>query len=145
MLLELGPVSDQDVRQWSRLARRIVIELRADPAELDGIATDELLSAWSRLIDGWSKATLPAGHLGTTGEFRCSEILDDEFAEYLLHGLASCLGSKALCDLMTDEEMTNHAGFTLHLAEALVDGLMAEDRQCEHYADQVRAALASKS
>ena len=37
MLLELGPVEPADVQQWVRFARRMVCELRLDPADLHAL------------------------------------------------------------------------------------------------------------
>ena len=72
MLLELGPVAGEEVQRWSRTLRRIVIELRNDPCELEGIATDDLLSSWTRLVDRWPDSdTEPAS-------FRWSESIDSE-------------------------------------------------------------------
>ena len=53
----------------------------------------------------------------------------------------SRLCSPTVGNLVTDQEIAETAGFTMHLIDALVTGLVAEDRQCEHYADRLRSAL----
>jgi hypothetical protein len=136
VFIELGPVACDDVRSWSRFARRLVAELRLEPAELEGIATDDFLNAWTRLIEKFDRQIGECGQ-----EFRWSTEFDDDQAEYLLHGLERGLRSPALGQLVTATEMAAYASFTLHLVQALVDGLIANDRNCEHYCDLINESI----
>lgn len=135
MLVEVGPVPAADVRGWTRFARRVLVEVRTDPGDLAGVATDDLLLPWSRLIDQWATAA-------ADGEsFRWSIRLESEMAEYLLYGLERCLFSPAVLARVTSEEAARQRPFTLHLVRAFVEGLEAEGLTHAHYADQVRASL----
>lgn len=136
MLLELGPVDAGEVQQWVRFARRMVCELRVDPADLDGVATPDFLDECTRLISSWEQTIVLDG-----AQFRWSEPLDCEFAEYLLHGLVRCLRSPGLAQRATSDELAANEPFVMHVVQALVDGLAAEGSGPEHLCDQVRASL----
>lgn len=134
MLLELGPVPADLVEGWTRFARRMVCELRLDPAELAPLAVPDLLGPWGDLIDQWARSAARAE------SFRWSSELDDEVAEFLLHGYERFLHSDALRDRATRSELTEHRGFSLHVAQAFVDGLGVEEGHAA-YAEQVRGTL----
>jgi hypothetical protein len=139
MLLELGPVPADDLDRWSRFARRVVVELRANPDDLQGIATDDFLSQWSDLIDSWSSAC--AASQGC-GDVRWTCPLDDEVAEFLVHGLERCYRSQGVNALMEPEERPVQRQVTLHIIQAFIDGLAAQGSEAhDHYADQVRASF----
>ncbi len=137
MLLELGPVPAGDLQRWSRFARRAVVELRANPDDLQGIANDDFLNQWSALIDAWSAACTAVGN----GTVRWSHPLDDEVAEFLLHGLERCFYSEGVTALISPEELRAQREFTLHIIQAFVDGLAAQGDAHDHYVDQVRASF----
>ena len=136
MRFELGPVDAGDVQLWARFVRRKVSELRVDPADVAGVATPEFLEAASREIDRWDHAAALGGP-----EFRWSADIEPEVAEYFLHGLDRLLQSPSLQGSSTEAERAAHRPFTLHVVQALVDGLSAEGRCSEHLCDQVRASL----
>jgi hypothetical protein len=136
MLLELGPVPSDDVQQWARFVRRMICELRVDPADLDGVATTDFLDACTRLIDDWALDAV----LGEP-EFRWSQNIESEKAEYLLHGLDRCLHSAGLAERATPDELSAHHPFMMHVVQALVDGLTAEGSCHEQLCDQVRVSL----
>ncbi len=138
MLLELGPTACSDVASWTRLARRMVSELRLDAADLGGIATEDFLAAWSTVID-----TIDTHCMSCDVEFRSTDVLDNDLAEYLLHGFSKCLAAPSLGQLLTIEEQHAQLEFTAHLAESLVNGLVDEGRDCEHYLHRIRVALDS--
>lgn len=138
MLLELGPVAAADVQQWARFVRRMICELRVDPADLDGVATSDFLDQCTKMIDVWERDAA----LGS-GEFRWSAAIESETAEYLLHGLDRCLQSPGLSGRATAEELTTHHPFMMHVVQSLVDGLTAEGACHEQLCDQVRASLGS--
>ena len=135
MLVELGPVSSAEVLWWTRFARRVVAEVRTDPCDLDGIATDDLLFHWSRLIDEWESVA------GRGEQFRWSIRLDCELAEYLLHGMERFLLSPGVAARVTPRESATQRSFSLHVVRAFVDGLEGEGRTHAHYAAQVRATF----
>ena len=135
MLLELGPVPIDVVHQWSKFARRVVVEVRLSASDLDGLLSDDQISGWAELIDRWDSHAVAAD----ADDFRWSETLDTEMSEYLLHGLDQLLHSDHLKDRFTDDEIETHWGFTLCILQAFVDGLSVEGRCHEHYVDQVRA------
>ncbi len=143
MLLELGPLPTDAVLQWSRVARRVICELRLEPGDLDGIVSDDLLAGWAHLIDGWE--TSASEHRGTNPslDFRWSHTIDTEMAEYLLHGLDHALHSPHLRSRFTDEEAKAHWGLTCCVVQAFVDGLSTEGHCHEHYVDQVRASFST--
>lgn len=136
MQWELGPFPADDVQHWSRTARRVMLELRAVPDTEAGPAPldDDLLDSWGRFIERWATEATRCD-----GPFRWSDTIDDDQAEFLLHGLEQCLHHpQARCSLTCDE-IARHRRFTVHLVEALIDGLQMEGRSSEHFADQLRA------
>jgi len=135
MLLELGPVEADDVQCWTRFARRMITELRTDPDDLAGIATDDLLSQWATLIDEW--ALVGAKQL----QFRWSQRIEPERAEFLIHGLDRCLHSTGLQTRVTSAEAATHLPFTMHIVRAFVDGLSADGEAHEQYGDQLLASV----
>jgi len=141
MLLELGPVPAEDVQQWARFVRRMIVELRVDPADLDGVATSDFLDACTQLIDGWARDASSNDGAAEPAEFRWSQTIESEKAEYLLHGLDRCLRSAGLAERATPEELAAHHPFMMHVVQALVDGLTVEGSCHEQLCDQVRASL----
>ncbi len=135
MLLQLGPIPTDDIHGWTRFARRIVCELRVHPGDLDGVVTDDLLDAWSQLIDTWATATLD-----DRDQFCWFDDVDNEQAEYLLHGLDSCIQSNQLRSHITNDEDDRHRPTTLAIVQAFVDGLSAEGRCQMHFVDQIKAS-----
>lgn len=136
MQLELGPTAAGDVRDWARFARRLVCEMRVDPADLAGVASPDFLTAWADLIDSLDR------HAANSGEmFRWSSPLDVELGEFLLHGLHRCVHSESLGNRVTAPERERHSAFTLHLIQAFVDGLTAEGLCHLQLVDQVRTTL----
>lgn len=136
MLMELGPIPAQDVTQWARFARRMLCEFSADPGDLEGVVTTDLLDAWQTLIDTWDSQAVDS-----TDPFRWTSEMDVELSEFLLHGVDRVLHSDLLRERSTREEKVRHAPFTFHVVQAFVDGLAAEGRCHEHYVDQVRASV----
>ncbi len=136
MHLELGPVGAGDVQQWARLSRRVACELRSNPADLEGVATSDLIDAWAVMIDRW-------GHDAALGDetFRWSADLDVELGEYLLYGLDRAIHSPQVHAQLTRAEERAHTPFTLHVVQQLVDALSAEGRCQQHLCDQIRASL----
>lgn len=138
MQWELGPISAEDVQRWSRTARRVVAELRTAPAVpgSDAVARldDDLLAAWSDLIDRWSIAAAACGD-----DFRWSETMDNDQAEFLLHGLELCLRNPHARCCLTGEDIEQHRRFTFHLISAMIDGLEIEGRGCGHFADELES------
>lgn len=135
MVVELGPFPAAEVLRWTRFARRVLAEVRTDPCDLAGVADDDLLFHWGRLVDQWAEAT--AG----VDTFRWSLRIDCEVAEYLLHGLERCMLSPTVQARITSDEATAHRTFTYHVVRAFVGGLETEGRPHQHYADQIRATL----
>ena len=135
MLVEFGPFPADDVRWWTRFARRVLAEVRTDPSDLAGVATDDLLFHWSRLVDQWAEVA------GTGETFRWSLRIDCEVAAYLLHGLERCLLSPAVRARVRPAEAAAQRAFTYHVVQAFVSGLEAEDGCRQHHAAQVRATL----
>jgi len=114
----------------------MICELRVDPADLDGVATTDFLDACTTLIDSWDRDAALTGP-----EFRWSQTIESEEAEYLLHGLDRCLHSAGLAGRATPEELATHHPFMMHVVQALVDGLTAEGSGHEQLCDQVRVSL----
>lgn len=137
MYLELGPVPVDDLKRWSRFARRVVVELRAQPDLLPAM-NDDLLDRWGRLADEWCAAASSA----CGPEVRWSAPMDDEQAEYLLHGLERCFHSPEVTALMAPDEVRGQRQFTLRIIQAFVDGLVAERCADDHYVEQLRASFA---
>ena len=138
MYVEIGPVGAGDVQEWARMARRVSCELRANPADLEGLATPDLLQAWETMVDRWS-------HHAALGEesFRWSGDLDVEQAEYMLHGIDRALHSPNVHAQITKAELRRHMPFTLHVVQQFVDALDSEGYCQRHLCDQVRASLTS--
>jgi hypothetical protein len=137
MLLELGPLPADDLGRWSRFARRVVVELRSNPDDLQGIATDDFLTHWSSLLDALTSACATA----SCGDVRWSCPIDDELAEFLVHGLERCFYSEGVTALMAPEDLPGQRQITLHIIQAFVNGLAAQGNGYDHYADQVRASF----
>lgn len=139
MLVELGPVGADEAQAWTRFARRMLCELRTNPADLASVAGEDWLRQWSTLVDQWaSVASAAEGQ-----SFRWSESIDCEQAEYMLHGLQQCLASHQFQAKITEAESATHTPFTLHVLKAFADGLIAEGRAHEHYVEQMRDSLAT--
>lgn len=136
MLLELGPVEAAHVQQWARFTRRVLCELRVAPADLSGVATTDFLNQCTDWVDRWEQ-----GASANDAEFRWSESVEPEVAEYVLHGIDRCLHSHQLAERVTPSERAAHTPFTMHVVRALVDGLSSEGRCSNHLCDQVRASL----
>ena len=136
MLVELGPLPATGVHQWTRFARRVIVELRANPHDLQGIATEDMLKQWSNLIEQWAAASVDGSD---EASFRWSKEIDSELAEFLLHGLERILHSTEAQARITTEESIMHRPFTMHVVQAFVDGLSAEGQTHIHYVDQIRA------
>lgn len=136
MQLELGPTAAGDVRDWARFARRLICEIRVEPDDFQGIASPDLLNAWSAMIDALDSHPASFDQM-----FRWTGMIDVELAEYLLHGLHRCVHSEALRSRITDEERARHAPFTLHLIQSFVDGLTAEGSCHLQLVDQIRTTL----
>ena len=139
MHLELGPLAAGDVQQWSRFARRVVCELRTDPADLEGVATADLLGGWTEMIDRWEHDAA----MGAS-DFRWSGDVDVERAEYLLHGLDRIMHSDSVRARLSTEDREQHSAFTMHLVQSFVDGLSVEGRCHQHYVDQVRGSMGAQ-
>ncbi len=137
MLLQVGPIPTDDINQWTRIARRILCELKVHPGDLDGVITDDLLDGWSDLIDTWSTAAAECA----PDQFCWFNDIDNEQAEYLLHGLDIGVHSTVLREQLTDDEVARHRSITLTIVQAFIDGLSAEGRCQEHLVDQVRASF----
>ncbi|MEL7155516.1 MAG: hypothetical protein AAFN30_02840 [Actinomycetota bacterium] len=134
MLLELGPVDAGAALGWTRFARRMIAEMRIDPSDLEGVATEDLLDQWSALLDQWAAAMTRSE--GET--FRHTQALDNEQAEFLLHGLTRFMTSPALRGRVTPAELTDHNRFTGHVAKAFISALSIEGRPCQHYQDHLQ-------
>ena len=135
MVLELGPVDASETLAWTKFARRLMVELRADPCELAGIATDDFLRPWADLIGQWAEeAGAPDTH-----EFRWTQSIDDDVAEFLLHGLERCMASPSVAGRVSPDEILRHSRFTRHVAKAFIAGLTIEGRPCEHYTERLEA------
>lgn len=137
MVLELGPCPADDVLRWSKFARRILVELRSNDLAERVVSTD-VVDLWSRTLDEWSDE---AAGLADDVTFRWSTDLEPEVAEYLLHGLERCLHSPTVRGWIRPEEAREQRMFTMQVVRAFVDGLQAEGRGCQQYADQIMASL----
>jgi hypothetical protein len=141
MVLELGPLPADDLRHWARFARRVVVELRTKPEDLQGIATDDFLNQWTGLIDAWCTAASSApGQI----DLRWSATIDDEMAEFLLHGLERCFYSRGVTALLSPDDLPTQRRFTLRIIQAFVDGLASQGDAHDHYVDQVRASFGGR-
>ncbi len=141
MLVELGPLAATDVCGWTRFARRVIVELRVDPNDLEGVATDDLLKQWSALIDEWAQVADAAE--AASAQFRWSKEIDSEVAEFLLHGFERVMRSPSVQARITEEETETRRPFSLHVIGAFVGGLEVEGTTHGLYADQIRASLGS--
>lgn len=140
MVLELGPLPARDVRDWSRLARRMICELRVDPGDLAGIATEDSLNTWAGLVDQWDTRASEAE--ADDIAFRWSgDHVDTELAEYLLHTLVITMKADVIHNQLSANDVTLHQPFTMLLVQAFVDGLSAEGSCQLHLVDQVRDSL----
>ncbi len=99
------------------------------------VVTQEWLDAWSSLIDRWS------AEAGAAPTFRWSAPLDDDQAEYLLHGLKQCLQLGDLDHFLTPDDIQRNREFTVLLVDSIIGGLEIEGRRCEHFADEMRDLL----
>ncbi|MEM9135562.1 MAG: hypothetical protein AAF962_08030 [Actinomycetota bacterium] len=135
MLLELGPVEAEQVVRWTRFARRLFTEVRLDPSDLDGVVCEDFLRHWSTLIDAWAAAVGPTDDLAGA-MFRLTQTIDDEQAEFLLHGLIRCMTSPSVAARMSEADHDNDF-FTGHVARAFITGLTMEGRPCEHYQEDL--------
>jgi len=141
MVLELGPCPASEAEDWTRFARRVLIELRSDPEAMNQISPD-LFELWGRYIDEWSAEAAAAEAQGS--QFRWSDQLDHEVGEFMLHGLDRCLHSELLRQAATPYEAAHHKSFTMTVVRAFVDGLTAEGRSCCHYVDQVLTSFSGE-
>ncbi|MDA3039432.1 MAG: hypothetical protein O3C27_07845 [Actinomycetota bacterium] len=139
MQWELGPVAADQVQWWSRTARRLVLELRTDPEQSSETVTPELLDAWSNLIDRWS------AEASAVPTFRWSAPVDDDQAEFLLHGLKQCLKLGDIDQFLTSDDIQRNRDFTVLLVESIIGGLEIEGRRCEHFADEMRDLLTTRN
>ncbi len=57
MLLEVGPVEAQQVRNWSKCMRRLVIELRLCPEGTGPVVDSDVLNGWTELAEEWAALT----------------------------------------------------------------------------------------
>ena len=88
-----------------------------------------------KLIDAWALASTG------TDEFRWSQAIDSDLAEFLLHGLERCFHSSAVQAQVTSDEYRVYRPFTLHILQAFVDGLRAEGGTHAEYVEQIKALL----
>ena len=137
MVLELGPWSANDVVRWSKLARRIVVELRSND-DVDAVPPD-VVNLWARTLDEWiADAT---NRVEEDLPFRWTAELEPEMAEYLLHGLHRCLLSPVVMSWITANEAEEQRAFTTLVVRAFTDSLSAQGHGCQEYADQVLSSL----
>ena len=138
-MVELGPVPAVEVEGWTRFARRMIVELRVAPGDLEGVASEDLLVRWSDLIDQW--ATVASEGRSPNETCRWSVEVEVEVGEYLLHGLERCFHSPVVQARITETEAQTQRPFTMHLIEAFIDALTAEGVGHEEYAEVIRASL----
>lgn len=134
MLVELGPCPAVEADQWTKFARRLIIELRSDPEAMSQVSPD-MIDLWGTYIDRWSAQAAEAESAGAP--FRWSGQIDPEVGEFLLHGLDRCLHSRFIREAATPHEAATHKPFTMTVVRAFVDGLAAEGESSGHYVDQV--------
>ncbi|MGI9596249.1 MAG: hypothetical protein ACR2QK_08820 [Acidimicrobiales bacterium] len=139
MVLELGPWPAQDVLRWTKFARRILVELRADPG-CEELVSSDVVELWSRTLDEWSRAAVSVSE-NEDEPFRWDSELEPEVVEFLLDGLDKCLHSPTVMGWVTPAEAEEQRAFTIRVVRAFVDGLNAEGRSCRHYADQILVSL----
>lgn len=140
MVLELGPCPIEDVRTWSRFARRIIVELRA--CHNEGLVSPDVVDMWATILDQWSTT---ADELVGTDDlpFRWTGDYEPEVAEFLLDGLERCLHSPKVMGWVTEDEATRQRAFTGLVVKAFVDGLAAEGQGCQQFAAQINESLGS--
>jgi hypothetical protein len=136
MLLEVGPFEAQQVRAWSKCLRRLVIELRLCPEGSGPFVDDDVLTQWSQLADAWASTDF-----GTSACVRWEDNMEPDKAEFLLHGLLTCLSSEFLRRSLTDEELQSHTPFTLHVIQSFVDALNSDGHCDRNYIEQVRSGI----
>lgn len=124
------------MQQWSRLARRLLLELRVDPGDLDGVIDLDFIDTWARLIDQWESAAR-----GTAAPFHWSGQLECEMAEYLIHGLERILTSDRLRELTTVDDLTSTRPITLHLIDRFCACLCEENAGAAEFTATVRERL----
>jgi hypothetical protein len=148
MVLELGPCPVEDVRSWSRFARRILVELRA--CHDQQLVNPDVIDLWAEILDDWSAAadrtaSWPGGSIdgpaAVGAPFRWSRELEPEMAEFLLDGLDRCLNSPKLMGWVTVEEAARQRTFTAVVVRAFLEGLAAEGQGCRHFADHINQSL----
>ncbi len=138
MVLDLGPCSAEDALDWSKFARRIVVELRSSP-DFDRASSGDLLEVWSKTIDQWSDQASRC--VESDQPFRWASDVEPEMAEFLLDGLDRSLHSPAVRQLCTDDEVARQRPFTVLVVRSFIDGLASEGDGCRQYADQVTTSL----
>lgn len=136
MLLELGPLDAAAMQRWSRVARRLLLELRVDPGDLDGVIDLDFLDTWARLIDQWeATAREPSPSFHWAGQLEC------EMAEYLIHGLERILASDRLRELTTIDEVSDTQPITMHLIDRFCDCMCEENAGAAEFTATVRERL----
>ncbi len=140
MEIDLGPCSADDMIAWTKMARRIVVEIKGVDGEI-GINPD-LAEPWSRLIDAWAQGAQTAR--AADHHFRSTETIEPDMAEFLLHGLDQCLHSPQVAQWVTQEEASAHRGTTMMIVRAFTDALWEQGSGCQHFADQVLASLGTE-
>lgn len=136
MLLEVGPFEAQQVRAWSKCLRRLVVELRLCPEGSRPFVDDDVITQWSHLADSWA-----VGDSRTNGCVRWEENIEPDKAEFLLHGLLSCLSSNFLEKSLTAAEQEAHTPFTLHVIQSFVNALNSDGHCDRNYLEQVRSGI----
>jgi hypothetical protein len=141
MVLELGPCPAREAGDWTKFARRIMVELRSESKVMRNVSPD-LVSLWSDYIEQWSAV---AGRATADGvPFRWSDTIEPEVGEFLLHGLDQCLHSPFMKNAATPAETEAHMGFTMSVVRAFVESLAAEGKSCSHYVDQVLTSFGAE-
>ncbi len=141
MLVELGPCPAEEAEEWTKFARRFIIELRSHP-DATGLVSPDVLNLWCHYIELWSSTATQAEADGRP--FRWSEQIEPEVGEFMLHGLDRCLHSSFLRQAATPTEAATHKAFTMTVVRAFVDGLAAEGDACGHYVDQVLTSFSGE-
>ena len=141
MVLELGPCPAREAGDWTKFARRMIVELRSDSKIMRNVSPD-LVSLWSDYIEQWSAQATRA--TADDIPFRWSDTIEPEVGEFLLHGLDQCLHSPFLKHAATQAETDAHMGFTMSVVRAFVDSLGAEGKSYSHYVDQVLTSFSAE-
>lgn len=138
VLVQLGPVNPSDVDGWLRFTRRVMCDLRTQPA---GMATENsrsLITEWNHLIDEWDAALADT----EPGEdFVWRGTIDPDRAEYLLFALQRALTSPAVAASVGPDDRRDHGWFTLHVMQRFIDSLEDEGRAHAEYVEQLRATM----